>query len=194
MKALYPSLDWSEVVRVVGKILEETEVTFDDMDFRSLGKYLAIHLTQEEISKNSLKSVIPNKVKPNKASIAFLDTDIDQNGDEKWDWVGKRKEPTILQKKRMVARAMEVAVLTILSNHLYQMDGKVYKQQAGGPIGLEITGVLARIVMLWWDRAFLKKIDTLGLDMLMYQRYVDDGNMACRAVKPGVRYFLVPQL
>lgn len=67
------------------------------------------------------------------------------------------------------------------------MDGKVYKQQAGGPIGLEITGVLARIVMLWWDRAFLDKLEKVGINMIMYSRYVDDGNMALNATEVGAR-------
>ena len=82
---------------------------------------------------------------------------------------------------------MEIAVKTILSNHLYQMDGKVFRQQTGGPIGLEITGVLSRLVMLWWDKMFLHKLDKLGILMMMYKRYVDDGNMILDAVPVGAR-------
>ena len=77
---------------------------------------------------------------------------------------------------------------TILSNHLYQFDGRVYKQQSGGPIGLEITGVLARCAMLWWDRAYLKKLDQLKIDILLYLRYVDDSNLVLRALEPGTRF------
>ena len=87
-------------------------------------------------------------MKPNKAGTAFLDSDQDKKGNKKWDWTGKRREPSNLQKRRMVARTIEIAVSTILSNHLYQMDGKVFRQQAGGPIGLEITGVLSRLVVV----------------------------------------------
>ena len=120
--------------------------------------------------------------------MAFLDTDLDKKGEEKWDWTGKRREPSSLQKRRMVARALEVEVKTILSNHLYRMDGKVYRQQAGGPIGLEITGVLSRLVMLWWDKVFLEKLDKMGINMVMYKRYVNDGNLALEAVPAGARF------
>jgi hypothetical protein len=91
-----------------------------------LGKYLAIHLSQEEIRNNNLKSVIPKKVKTGgrKVGMAFLDSDLDREGNEKWDWKGKRKEPSSLQKKRMVTKAMEIAVITIMDNHLYQFDGQ----------------------------------------------------------------------
>ena len=142
---------------------------------------------KEQIAQNNLKSVIPNKVKPNKAGIAFLDSDQDKKGNKKWDWTGKRREPSNLQKRRMVARTIEIAVSTILSNHLYQMDGKVFRQQTGGPISLEITGVLSRLVMLWWDKVFLDKLDKLGIAMMLYKRYVDDGNMALQAVQMGTR-------
>ena len=43
------------------------------------------------------------------------------------------------------------AVETIMGNHLYRFDGKVYRQVEGGPIGLELTGVVADLVMLWCD-------------------------------------------
>ena len=99
--------------------------------------------------------------------MAYLDSDFDRQKKEKWSWKGKRKTPSIIQKKKMLARAMEVAVRTILSNHLYQFDGRVYKQQSGGPIGLEITGVLARCAMLWWDRAYLRKLKQLEIDLML---------------------------
>ena len=67
--------------------------------------------------------------------MAYLDSDLDKQKKEKWCWKGKRKIPSNLQKKKMLARAMEIAVRTILSNHLYEFDGKVFRQQSGGPIG-----------------------------------------------------------
>ena len=66
--------------------------------------------------------------------MAFLDSDQDRRGEEKWDWTGKRKEPTNLQKKRMVAKSMEITVKTILPT--ISTNGRVFKQKTGGPIGL----------------------------------------------------------
>ena len=90
---------------------------------------------------------------------------MNRDGEDKWDWKGKRSNPSSLQKKIMIARSMEIAVDTIMSNHLYQFDGKVYMQNDGGPIGLEMTGVLARLVMLWWDREYLGRLKNLGLEL-----------------------------
>ena len=197
VKALYPSIKKEETIKIVGKLIEETEIEFDDVDYKCLGKYLAVHLTPEEIANNNLISVIPARrkeketqgvVRGRKPGIAYLDSDLDANKNEKWDWKGKRKNPTKIQKKKMIARTMEIIVDTIMSNHYYQFGGKVFKQVEGGPIGLEITGVLARLVMLWWDGKFLSKLGTLGIDLEFYLRYVDDSNMSAWALTPGTRF------
>ena len=75
-----------------------------------------------------------------------------------------------------------------MKNHLYTFDGKVYRQSTGGPIGVELTGILARIVMIWWDKKYLEKLRNLDINLMLYKRYVDDQNSAVRALKPGVRY------
>ena len=88
----------------------------------------------------------------------------------------------------MLARAMVVVIDFIMKNHLYTFDGKVYRQVSGGPIGLELTGVLARIVMIWWDKEYLKKLKNLNIKLLLYKRYIDDQSSAVRAIKPGIRF------
>lgn len=175
-------------------MIEDSELTFDDIDYKEVGKYLAIHLTPEEISDNNLIIVIPTRrkelngpVRGVKPTVAYLENDLDSKKEPKWEWRGKRKNPTQLQKKRMIARTMEIVVNTIMSNHLYQFDSRVFKQVKGGPIGMEITGVLARLVMFWWDEKFLAKLSKLGISLKLYLRYVDDGNMALWPLPLGTR-------
>ena len=74
------------------------------------------------------------------------------------------------------------------TNKVHVTKGKVFKQQKGGPIGLEITGILARLVMLWWDREFLEKAKKLDIQIMMYLRNVDDGNIATEATEPETRF------
>ena len=42
---------------------------------------------------------------------------------------------------------------------MYQFDGKLYKQRAGGVIGLRLTGVVAGIVT---DRWYMRLVQELG--------------------------------
>ena len=41
--------------------------------------------------------------------------------------------------------------------------------------------------MLWWDGKFLDKLESLGVDLEFYLRYVDDSNMSGWALAPGTR-------
>ena len=61
-------------------------------------------------------------------------------------------------------------------------------QSKGGPIGMELTGVLANVFMVWWDRTFKKKMDDLGLVNELYERYVDDINIGVEATELGSRF------
>ena len=40
------------------------------------------------------------------------------------------------------------------------------------------SGVLARLVMLWWDKEFTRKAREFEIDILMYLRFVADANIA----------------
>ena len=73
-------------------------------------------------------------------------------------------------------------VETIMGNHIYLFDGKVYRQKSGGPIGLELTGVVADIVMLWYDKRFFAEAERAGLKIHLHKRYVDDVNLVIEAV------------
>ena len=39
--------------------------------------------------------------------------------------------------------------------------------------------------MIWWDRSFLILLESAGLIVTMYKRYVDDGNVKMVALDPG---------
>ena len=91
-----------------------------------------------------------------------------------------------------MALALEVGVKATMLGHMYQIDGKVYLQTDGGPIGLELSGALARVIMLLWDRELLHRLDRAAADtswdLYTYMRYVDDGNYAGEEAPLGMRY------
>ena len=49
----------------------------------------------------------------------------------------------------MIAYAIEIGIKMVMRNHLYKFNGEVFIQGEGGPIGLELTGAIARVFMLW---------------------------------------------
>ena len=82
---------------------------------------------------------------------------------------------------------VRVVLTFIMKNHVYKFDGTVRKRAKGGAIGLELTGILAQIFMVWWDREFKARVKRLGIPLYMYNRYVDDINVIVGAVEPGVK-------
>ena len=47
-------------------------------------------------------------------------------------------------------------------------------------MGLKLTGAIARVVMMLFDKLYLEKVSQSDICMLMYERYVDDSNQIAR--------------
>ena len=58
--------------------------------------------------------------------------------------------PAVVEEKdrRMImGKVIELAILAVMNNHYYQFGGRYFKQGTGGAIGLRLTGLVCRIVM-----------------------------------------------
>ena len=53
---------------------------------------------------------------------------------------------------------------------------------------MEITGVIAQIFMTWWDKQIRILCERLRINILLYERYVDDINMVIVKVQKGTRF------
>ena len=102
-----------------------------------------------------------------------------------------RRKPTALQRRKMISLAIEAGIIAVMTHHVYTFNGKIYLQTEGGPIGLELSGAIARVFMLLWDRKLLtalnKATQHLDWDLYLYLRYVDDGNTVCNTLPLGAR-------
>ena len=120
-------------------------------------------------------------------TIAYLDTEWyisttkgeGKTKKQKWNWE-EWKEPGQATQKMMLAVFLRKQVRVLISNHLSTIDGKLFLQLRGGPIGERITTVLARMVMFLFDREFTEITLRLGLPLLLNKRYVDDVNAASK--------------
>lgn len=53
---------------------------------------------------------------------------------------------------------------------------------------MEITGVVAHVFMVWWDREYRKRLDANNIQLPLHKRYIDDSNFATPSVDVGARY------
>ena len=88
----------------------------------------------------------------------------------------------------MLSKAMEVALKACFRNHLYQFEGKVFRQCEGGPIGLRLSIAVSRIVMAMWDKQLAQLGAESGWIIHLLKRYVDDITAICETLKMGVRW------
>ena len=103
-------------------------------------------------------------------------------GAEKWVWhVNKALNDS--QKLKMMALFLDKLVIWMMQNHIYMFNGQFYRQSTGAPIGLKISVNIARIVMIFWDRAMMSKLISKNLRVELFLRYVDDCNLALSVKK-----------
>ena len=103
-------------------------------------------------------------------------------------WREPRRQPTEVQRRRMLGIVMEYSINICMSNHFYMLGGEVKRQARGAGTGLRLSEALGRVYGLDWDKKLVRKLENLGWKPDMIKRYVDDLNAILRVVKPGTRY------
>ena len=172
VRALYPSMDWQDIVLAVREMIENSMLSVQNVDWLEVGKYLSVMMTEEQIEEEGLKHVIPRRrgLRLRRITIRYLQQ---KKNNEKWM---PARRPGARQQKKMLALAVSLGVYTVMSNHTYKVGDKLYLQAGGGPIGLELTGAVARPFMMRWDKLYLKKVKEAGLVLQLYERHIDDSN------------------
>ena len=99
--------------------------------------------------------------------------------DSKWSTV--RRNITLEEKRVVVSRIIEMAVLVCMNTHVYSFGPDLFLQQSGGPIGMRFTAALANVVMKMWDCSWIDLMKKEGVKWDLYLRYVDD----CRLFLPS---------
>ena len=58
------------------------------------------------------------------------------------------------EKKKVVSKVVEIGIRTTFRNHVYQWGGNFHVQKEGGPIGLKLAGIVAKLRMIDWMKKF----------------------------------------
>ena len=68
-----------------------------------------------------------------------------------------------------------------MNSHIYTFKKECFKQLHGGVIGVSIAGDVANLFMVWWDRELKICLTSEQIVLLLYSRYVDNGNIIVRS-------------
>ena len=183
VKALYPSLDVKGSAEMVANMVEQSNMEIDGANLRLAQTFLASNLTEDEVKKEGLQELLPSRVwkmrrRPGKTT-PELSSRVPckppqeprprpqqrQEGEDsskptsKWDSTNPEMELTKSQKKKIISKVIKVACMNVFGNHCYSFKGVQYIQMAGGPIGLRLMSIVARVVMDRWMEEFAVKLD-----------------------------------
>ena len=185
VEALYPSLSHDDTVCAIENIMGRSNVIIDAR-WKEISKYVAVNRNTCTIEAN-LERYIPVPNNHNQRGRPRTNAFLSQTDDRRWEWSNER-EPSEDEVRKLFTIMIKDVVSFIMRNHVYTFDKKVYKQAKGGPIGLRLTGVLAKLIIIEFGRRWKRTITELGIWVPLDGIYVDDHNIATWGVKPGVRY------
>ena len=184
VKALYPSLNTDHTAEIVGQTFYESEYNFNEIDERELSLYLAINLKPEELEKREISQYCHKRRHKKGAPPKITGCAIDNKIENRYSpWLEPEKAQDERTTKKMISIALEIVIKFIMNNHIYKINGICKRQTKGGPIGLELTGDIAQIYMVWWDKELKKRLYESNIILLLYKRYVDDINMIINKMK-----------
>ena len=181
VKALYPSLDIDFTTDVVCEMFQNSNVDIQGVDYEEVGLYLKLNKTAEEIEELGLKDYCPTRKStrgPN-PTITGCGSKIEKEDRfHCWNRPSKKAAETDKKiQKKMITEALRIVIKFIMKNHVYQFNNEIHKQEKGGAIGVELTGELAKVFMVWWTKQFQSKSSEVGIRIHLYKIYVDDINL-----------------
>ena len=181
---MFPSLIASDVAKVV-------EVEVDDTE---LGLMLAILVSREEVEGAGLGEVVCKRKRKGRPILITTKWITGERGGQAENlFHDPEQNPTHAERRQMLAMLLEVLIKKVMGNHAYSFNGINKLQLEGGPIGLKLSGAIAKIVMLSWSRRFMATTSAAlssftNFDLYLLLFYVDDTMAATEELEPGCRY------
>ena len=190
VEALYPSLEDVTVAEICFTAIMETEIEFDNINYKEAARYCAMNMRAEECQISPLKRVLPWRAKvggmrPGVTGVGPMGP----GGEEEPQWDFPDICLTKLEKRMLVATVVKIGILVMMTTHIYSFADRFFLQKRGGPIGLRATCAVARIVMLAWDGEWLGLMKDNMIEIEDSSRYMDDVRAFLHALREGWRWF-----
>ena len=188
-EALYPSLDAYECAKVVREEVAKMDFNMDGFNWKEMARYLAMTSEGWQWRQWCVRDLIPWRryskgPSPGITGSGPLGKDIEDEN----KWIFPDRDPGPVQLRLLLAACLGIAVETIFRLHTYRFGGSLWEQVSGGPIGLRVTAVVAKIRMIRWMRELKDTLTTNGVDPMLAGFYVDDVRLVTPQIPPGVRW------
>ena len=182
VKALYPSIDVNFATEKCCDLIYESDIKFEEVDSDELGLFIALTCSTNEYVP--FKSFCPTRKSKKGPKPTITASGSKKQQEDRWrPWNKPEQIPSENDIRKMFVFALGISIKVTLSKHIYRFNNKLYQQSRGGAIGVGLSGELANVFMIWWDRQFVSDINRLGIEHNLYSRYVDDIEVITKAIE-----------
>ena len=195
--SMFPNLYIEKVARVAAEEYLRSGLQVE-VEVEELLLYVAIQYQgrRAELETLGLEEVVPRRKHP-KAKTVLITTDEvfnrKKDGSTASKFLKAVRDPTEEEVRVLFSLALEEAIKVCMSSHTYSLGEQCKVQEEGGPIGLKLSGAIAKMFMVWWCREFKQAmvVATRALPSFkfhLYKIYVDDQGLVVEELPPGARY------
>ena len=193
VKSLYPSLQAKLCADIITRMLEESRLVVEGVNWDQAVYYLALTINRAKVEELGLGEVVPKRRKDRGRAPGITTKEVRAPLQEQKEWgqslfFPPTRATTTDEKKRVLSLCVEQGLLAALDSHLYLWHREVKMQVDGLPIGLDLTRAVARLVMMDWDQQFLRLAAANNITYHLYSRYMDDTANGTEAMQPGTRW------
>ena len=148
----------------------------------------------ETINENETENKENSKlnIKADANNLTPHETNAQDNGTKPKDdepiIIPPKRTPDKVEEKKMLAKTVQMMALLGMENHVYKFANVLCKQKSGGPIGLALTGDIADCYLIEWDKRFIKKLESMGMNLIFYKRFKDDITIMVEALAKGSKF------
>ena len=132
VNALYPSLEIKQCAKICAERVRRSPLKFEDIDYHWATVYLALNMSREEVIREDMGMLVPIRRATQGKDPTVLSVETDEKID-RWKWALPVDCFNEEDKKRIMARLVQVMVEATFQSHHYKWNSNVYKQEKGGP-------------------------------------------------------------
>ena len=127
VKALYPSLNIKEVASTIARIYQEGEFAIEGVDWEEATKYIAMVLTPDEIERLGFSEIVQERKHKRGRAPGITTPEVRQYlnsavPEERSVFKKPKRIPNREEKKRVMAKCIEIMTIACMSNHMYNFD------------------------------------------------------------------------
>ena len=189
---LYPNIQHREGAALCADVVKVCPGKFHNIDYKAAAVFLKTNCSNKELKEAGVTRVMPRRLHkmghPPTCTTPELTTRSTSEHMVPSKFCDLPADTTGEEHRNILAKVIEVAILLIMSNHIYSWRNELWLQQNGVPTGLRVSGIIGRVSMDAWKIAMEDRMRTSQMTSFFTEKYVDDVEVVLENLPVGSRW------